>query len=137
MAARHAIATPNAPAAMGTYSQAIVAGRMVHTAGQIGIDPRTMALVQNAEGQVEQVFRNLQAIAEAAGSRLDDAVQLTVYLVDLSIWPLVNAWMVGHFTAPYPARSAVGVASLPLGAVIEAQAVFALPDPADEDLPQN
>jgi reactive intermediate/imine deaminase len=120
-----------APAPVGTYSQAVVinpsAGRMVWVSGQIGLDPATGALVgDDFEAQARQVFRNLSAIAEAAGGSLSDVVKLTLFLTDLSEFAKANAIMAEHFPVPYPARSAVGVASLPKGAVFEAEAVMVL-----------
>jgi reactive intermediate/imine deaminase len=120
-----------APAPVGTYSQAVVinpsAGQMVWVSGQIGLDPTTGALVgDDFEAQARQVFLNLAAIAEAAGGSLRDIVKVTLFLTDLSEFAKANAIMAEHFPEPYPARSAVGVASLPKGALFEAEAVMVL-----------
>jgi reactive intermediate/imine deaminase len=125
---KRAIECATAPAAIGTYSQAIVSGDTVYLSGQIPLDPRTMQLVTGDAGaQIEQVFRNLAAVAAAAGATLDDCVKLTVYLVDLAHFPLVNEVMARHFHPPHPARAAIGVASLPRGAIVEMDAILALP----------
>jgi reactive intermediate/imine deaminase len=122
------ISTDEAPRAVGPYSQAVVAGQLVFTAGQLGLDPTKMALVDHtAASQVRQVFENLRAIARQKGAGLGDIVKLTVYLTDLKDWPAVNEVMEELFEAPYPARSAVGVAELPLGACVEADAVIVIP----------
>ena len=124
---RTIIATAAAPAAIGPYSQAVRSGNTVYTSGQIALDPVSGQLVEGGiEAQAEQVFRNLRAVAEAAGGGLDDAVKLTLFLTDLSHFGLVNEAMQRHFEAPYPARSTVGVASLPRGALFEAEAVLVL-----------
>lgn len=123
------IATDTAPRALGPYSQGRVVNNLVFTAGQIGLDPATMALVDDTEGQIRQVFRNLLAIVGEAGGDTSSVMKLTVYLADLAHWPLVNAVMAEVFSAPFPARTAVGVAELPLGAVIEIEAVASLPTP--------
>lgn len=123
-----AISTPEAPAALGPYSQAVRSGRTIYLAGQIGLDPCTMALEVEASEQVRRVFRNIRAICHAAGADLDQMAQLTVYLTDLAIWPVVNEVMREFFAAPFPARTAVGVAALPLGAVVECDAVISLED---------
>lgn len=120
------ISTAGAPAALGTYSQATVCGRTMYTAGQIGLDPDTMQLVDGAENQVRQVFDNLAAICAAGGGRLDHIARMTVYLVDASHWGLVNKVMAERFSAPFPARTALGVAWLPLGAAVEIEAVVDL-----------
>jgi reactive intermediate/imine deaminase len=121
-----------APAPVGTYSQAVVInpspGKMVWVSGQIGLDPTTGTLVgDDFEAQARQVFQNLSAIALAAGGSLHDVVKLTLFLTDLSEFAKANAIMAEHFPEPYPARSAVGVASLPKGALFEADAVMVLP----------
>ena len=122
------IATANAPAAIGTYSQAIRAGDTVYLSGQIPLDPSTMELVSDAaQAQIHQVFRNLQAVAEAAGGSLNDVVRLSVYLTDLGHFGSVNEIMAGYFDEPYPARAAIGVAALPRGALVEMDAVLYLP----------
>lgn len=118
--------TAAAPAAIGTYSQAIRAGDTVYLSGQIGLDPQTMTLVDGVEAQIHQVFRNLRAVAQAAGGGLDDLVRVTVYLTDLAHFGKVNEIMATYFTEPYPARAAIGVASLPRGAVVELDGVLVL-----------
>ena len=124
------VSTAAAPAAIGPYSQAVRMGDTVYTSGQIALDPGSGQLVDGGiEAQAEQVFRNLRAVAEAAGGSLDDAVKLTLFLTDLSHFGLVNEAMQRHFKAPYPARSTVGVASLPRGALFEAEAVLVLSRP--------
>ncbi len=121
------ISTANAPAAIGVYSQAARVGNTIWVSGQIPLDPATKELVSgDMESQVRQVFRNLQAIVEAAGAGLDDVVKATVYLTDLSHFALVNRIMAEYFREPYPARAAVGVAALPRGAQIEVECVVAL-----------
>ena len=122
------IATANAPAAIGTYSQAIRAGDTVYLSGQIPLDPSTMELVSDAaQAQIHQVFRNLQAVAEAAGGSLNNVVRLSVYLTDLGHFGSVNEIMAEYFDEPYPARAAIGVAALPRGALVEMDAVLYLP----------
>jgi reactive intermediate/imine deaminase len=120
------ISTPKAPGAIGTYSQALRCGDTIYLSGQIGLDPATMQLVEGFDAQVKRVFDNLQAVAQAAGASLDDAAKLTIYLTDLAHFAQVNAVMAGYFSQPYPARAAVGVAALPRGALIEADAVLVL-----------
>ena len=117
------IATSHAPAAIGTYSQAVRAGNTVYLSGQIGLDPASMSMVLGFEGQTEQVFENLKAVAEAAGGSLADAVKLTLYLTDLANFAKVNEIMARYFDQPYPARAAVGVKELPKGALVEADAI--------------
>jgi reactive intermediate/imine deaminase len=124
--ARSIISTPNAPAAIGTYSQAVRAGDTLYLSGQIGLDPQTGQLVDGIENQIDRVFRNLNAVAEAAGGSLADSVKLTVYLTDLAHFARVNEIMARHFGEPYPARAAVGVAALPRGALVEADAILVL-----------
>lgn len=124
--ARSTVSTPNAPAAIGTYSQAVRAGNTLYVSGQIGLDPATGQLVVGIENQIPRVFENLKAVAEAAGGTLADAVKLTVYLTDLAHFARVNEIMSAYFQQPYPARAAVGVASLPRGALIEADAILVL-----------
>ncbi len=123
---RSTIATPNAPAAIGTYSQAIRVGDTLYLSGQIGLDPATGQLVDGIENQIYRVFANLKAVAEAGGGSLADAVKLTVYLTDLSHFARVNEVMTRYFDKPYPARAAVGVVALPRGALIEADAILVL-----------
>ncbi len=122
---REAITTTDAPAAIGTYSQAIKAGDMIYVSGQIPLDPNSGELVDgDINVQVEQVFRNLKAVAQAAGTSLNKAVKITVYLTDLRHFGIVNETMERYFDVPYPARAALGVASLPRGAEVEADAIL-------------
>jgi len=124
---KQAIQSNDAPAAIGTYSQAIRQGDLVFMSGQIPLDPATMALVDgDFEARARQVFSNLQAVAEAAGGGLDNIVKLTIFLTDLDNFATVNSVMEDFFTQPYPARAAVGVASLPKGVDVEADAILAL-----------
>ena len=118
------IQTPGAPEAIGTYSQAIRAGATVYLSGQIGLDPATMQMAEGVEGQTHRVFRNLAAVAAAAGLSLDHAVRMTVYLTDLAHFARVNEIMVQYVREPYPARAAVGVAGLPRGALVEIDAIL-------------
>ncbi len=120
------IQSPDAPKAIGTYSQAVRVSDTVYLSGQIGLDPSTMQMVAGVEAQIHQVFLNLQAVASAAGGSLDQVVKLTVFLTDLENFPKVNEIMAGYFKEPYPARAAVGVAALPRGAQVEADAVMVL-----------
>ncbi len=120
------VRTDNAPVAIGTYSQAVRAGNTVYLSGQIGLDPKSSRLVEGIEAQIHRVFANLKAVAEAAGGSLAGAVKLTVYLTDLAHFAKVNEIMATYFAQPYPARAAVGVAALPRGALIEADAVVVL-----------
>ncbi len=120
------IQTADAPAAIGTYSQAVRVDRTVYLSGQIGLDPVSMQLVDGIEAQIHQVFRNLRAVAAAAGGSLADVAKLNVFLTDLGHFAKVNEIMAGYFSQPYPARAAVGVASLPRGALVEADAVLVL-----------
>lgn len=117
----------DAPAAIGTYSQAVRVGNMLYLSGQIGLKPDTMELLDSIGEQTHQVFRNLQAVLAAAGGKLDDVVKLTVYLTDLAHFAKVNEIMALYFCAPYPARAAVGVAALPKGALVEADGIALLP----------
>ena len=113
------ISTPRAPAAIGTYSQAVKTGRMVFLSGQIPLDPKTMELVDgDIRAQIRQAFENLAAVAEASGGSLADAVRVTVDLTDLAHFPAVNEIMAQYFAEPYPARAAIGVAALPRGAAV-------------------
>jgi reactive intermediate/imine deaminase len=123
---RQIIQTADAPQAIGTYSQAVRAGSTVYLSGQIGLDPKTAQLTEGIESQIHQVFRNLRAVAQAAGGSLDDAVKVTVFLTDLANFARVNEIMAQYFKQPYPARAAVGVASLPRGALVEIEAVLVL-----------
>ena len=118
------ISTPHAPAAIGTYSQAVKVGNTVYLSGQIGLDPVSMQLVEGVEAQVRRVFDNLKAVTEAAGGNMNDIVKLNIFLIDLANFALVNSMMAEYFTQPYPARAAVGVASLPRGALVEADAIL-------------
>ena len=122
------IHTDQAPAAIGAYSQAIRTGNTVYLSGQIPLVPETMQLVsENFVEQAHQVFKNLRAVCEAAGGSLNNIVKLNAYLTDLSHFATFNAVMEQYFAAPYPARAAVGVTSLPRGALVEAEAVLVLP----------
>lgn len=123
---KQAIYTAAAPQAIGTYSQAIRSGDTVYLSGQIGLDPATMQLVDGIDAQIHRVFDNLQAVADEAGGRLDQAVKLTVYLTDLAHFARVNEIMSKYFTQPYPARAAIGVAALPRGALVEVDAILTL-----------
>jgi len=120
------IQTPDAPAAIGTYSQAVRVDSTVYLSGQIGLDPATMQMAEGIEAQIQRVFQNLRAVAGAAGGSLSDVVKLNVYLTDLSNFARVNEIMATYFTAPYPARAAVGVAALPRGALVEMDGVMYL-----------
>ena len=124
---RKVITTNNAPEAIGTYSQAIHTGSTVYLSGQIPLLPETMEIISDdiAE-QINQVFRNLSAVAEAADGNLDDIVKLNVFLTDLSHFPTVNEIMATYFNQPYPARAAIGVAALPKGAAVEMDAILEL-----------
>jgi len=125
---RAAISTGLAPQAIGTYSQAVKVGEWVYLSGQIPLIPETMELVPgDMQAQIRQVFGNLSAVSSAAGGSLADIVKLTVYLVDMGDFPLVNEVMAQYFSQPYPARAAVGVASLPKGARVEIDAIMSLP----------
>jgi reactive intermediate/imine deaminase len=122
---KEAVTTTDAPAAIGTYSQAIKAGSTVYVSGQIPLDPNSGEMVQGRiDEQIEQVFNNLKAVAHAAGTSLNNAVKITVYLTDLQHFGLVNEAMERFFDAPYPARAALGVAALPRGAEVEADAIL-------------
>jgi reactive intermediate/imine deaminase len=124
---RETIQTDGAPAAIGTYSQAVRVDDTVYVSGQIPLDPATMELVAGPiEAQIRRVLDNLQAVARAAGGDLCDVVKLNVYLTDLAHFPLVNTAMAEYFGQPYPARAAIGVAALPRGAAVEMDAVLVL-----------
>ena len=124
---KHAIHSENAPAAIGTYSQAIRTGDLVFLSGQIPLDAATMEVVEgDFEARARQVFENLKAVATAAGGDLDKVVKLTIFLTDLSNFATVNSVMEDYFDKPFPARAAVGVASLPKGVDVEADAILAL-----------
>jgi reactive intermediate/imine deaminase len=121
------IHTDGAPGAIGTYSQAIQTGNLVFMSGQIPLDPATMEVVEgDFAARAHRVFQNLRAVADAAGGNLDQAVKLTIFLTDLNDFATVNSVMAEYFTEPYPARAAVGVASLPKGVDVEAEAILAL-----------
>jgi reactive intermediate/imine deaminase len=121
---RKIIHTDDAPKAIGTYSQAVRVGDTVYFAGQIGLDPKTMQMVDGIDTQIRRVFDNLKAVAEAAGGTLDDVVRFTVYLTDLKHFARVNEIMATYLKEPYPARAAVGVASLPRDALVEIDAIM-------------
>ncbi|NJN52894.1 MAG: RidA family protein [Gammaproteobacteria bacterium] len=122
------MATSHAPAAIGTYSQAVRVGDTVYLSGQIPLDPKTMTLVGGGiDAEIHQVFKNLRAVTQAAGGGLDDCVKLTVYLKSLEHFPRVNEIMAQYMSEPYPARAAIGVADLPKGAAVEIEGVMALP----------
>jgi len=121
------ITTDQAPQAIGTYSQAVAAGGHIYLSGQIPLVPATMELVDgDVKAQIRQVFDNLSAVATAAGGSLADIVKLNVFLTDLTNFPLVNEIMAGYFKEPYPARAAIGVASLPKDAQVEMDAIMVL-----------
>lgn len=120
------ISTPNAPAAIGTYSQAVRVGDTVYLSGQIGLDPASMQMVEGIDAQIVRVFENLKAVAEAAGGSLADVVKLNVFLTDLGNFAKVNETMAKYFSQPFPARAAVGVKELPRGALVEADGVMSL-----------
>ena len=124
--ARIIVQTPDAPAAIGTYSQAVRIDNTAYLSGQIGLDPTSMQLVDGIDAQIHQVFRNLRAVALAAGGELSDIAKLNIFLTDLTHFTRVNEIMAEYFVAPYPARAAVGVASLPRGALVEADAVMVM-----------
>jgi reactive intermediate/imine deaminase len=119
--------TDKAPSAIGTYSQAAIGGGLTFISGQIPLVPETMEVVEgDFEARAVQVFENLKAVAEEAGGTLNDAVKITVFMTDLDNFAIVNSVMERYFNQPYPARAAVGVASLPKGVDIEADAVLAI-----------
>ncbi len=121
------IHTDSAPAAIGTYSQAIQSGSLVFLSGQIPLDPETMEIVDgDFEARARRVFANLKAVTEAAGGTLDQIVKCTIYLTDLDNFATVNSVLAEFFEEPYPARAALGVASLPKGSDVEAEAILAL-----------
>jgi reactive intermediate/imine deaminase len=121
------ISTTDAPQAIGTYSQAVKVGNTVYLSGQIPLAPETMELVEgDMRAQIIRVFDNLTAVAKAAGGSLADISKLNIFLTDLSHFPLVNEIMAEYFSEPYPARAAVGVASLPKGALVEMDAIMTL-----------
>ena len=121
------ISTANAPATIGTYSQAAQVGNTVWVSGQIALDPKTQSLVVGGiEAEAHQVFKNVKAIVTAAGAGMDDVVKATVFLTDLANFALVNKIMAEYFREPYPARAALGVSALPRGAQIEVECIVAL-----------
>ena len=124
--AKTIIHTDTAPAAIGTYSQAVRVGSTVYLSGQIGLDPATMNMADGFEAQTTQVFDNLKAVCEAAGGSLADIVKINFFLTDLGEFAKLNTIMATYFNAPYPARAAVGVAALPKGALVEADGVMIL-----------
>lgn len=124
--AKTIISTPKAPAAIGTYSQAVKVDNTVYLSGQIGLDPESMQMVEGIDAQITRVFENLKAVAEAAGGSLSDVVKLNIFLTDLGNFAKVNEAMTRYFSEPFPARAAIGVASLPRGALVEADGVMAL-----------
>jgi reactive intermediate/imine deaminase len=125
--AKETIRTSKAPQAIGTYSQAVKTGGTVYLSGQIPLQPETMELIEgDMRAQISRVFENLGAVAKAAGGGLQDVVKLNVFLTDLAHFPLVNETMAQYFSEPYPARAAVGVASLPKGAAVEMDAIMVL-----------
>lgn len=126
---RTTVATSDAPGAIGAYSQAVNINGTVYLSGQIPLHPETMTLVEGSSEQIHQVFKNLRAVAKAAGGDMNDIVKLTVYLTDLSLFPVVNDIMAEYFDKPYPARAAVGVAELPKAASIEVEGILVLSQP--------
>ena len=128
MAGKKIIQTQDAPAAIGTYSQAVQVGQTIYLSGQIGLEPATMQMSEEIEQQIHRVFQNLRAVAVAADGSLNDVVKLNVYLTDLAHFALVNQIMVSYFHQPYPARAAVGVAALPRNALVEMDGIMYLQD---------
>ena len=125
--ARHIIQTDKAHAAIGTYSQAVRTGDTVYLSGQIPLDPVGMTLVDSSiDAQIRRVFDNLTAVCEAAGGSINDIVKLNIFLTDLAHFTLVNEIMATYFQQPYPARAAIGVASLPRGAAVEMDGVMVI-----------
>jgi reactive intermediate/imine deaminase len=125
------ISTEHAPAAIGTYSQAVKVGDTVYLSGQIPLDPTSMVLVDtDMPAQINQVFKNLNAVCQAAGGTLNDIVKLNIFLTDLSHFALVNEIMASYFTQPYPARAAIGVAQLPKGAAVEMDGILVINETA-------
>lgn len=124
---KKAIHSDDAPAAIGTYSQAVKSGQFVFLSGQIPLDPATMEMIEgNFEARARRVFENLRSVAIQAGGDLDNIVKLTIYLTDLDNFATVNSVMAEYFQEPYPARAALGVASLPKGADVEAEAILSV-----------
>ena len=120
------INSKDAPEAIGPYSQAIQKGGIIFLSGQIPLDPKTMELVEGIEAQIKQVFENLSQVIKATGATFDDVTKLNIYLTDLSHFTLVNEIMKTYFTEPFPARAAIGVASLPKGSLVEADGFLVL-----------
>ena len=135
--ARQVIQSPDAPAAIGPYSQAVLAGNTLYMSGQIPLDPKTGQLVDGIEAQAHQVFRNLRAVAGAAGATLNDIVKLSILLIDLGDFAKVNEIMASYMEAPYPARATYQVAGLPRGARIEIEATVVLAPSAIAAHPQT
>ena len=123
---RTIVSTTGAPAAIGTYSQAVKVGDTVYLSGQIGLDPATMQMVEGIDAQIVRVFDNLKAVAEASGGSLADIVKINIFLTDLAHFGKVNEAKAAYFQQPYPARAAIGVAALPRGGLVEADAVMVL-----------
>jgi reactive intermediate/imine deaminase len=123
---KHVIATTNAPAAVGPYSQAVKSGNIVFLSGQVGVDPATKQLAADFQGQVRQAFKNMLALVAAAGGTPENLIKLTLFVTDMAKFPVVNQIMAEVVPQPYPARSTVGVASLPLGAQFEVEAILAI-----------
>ncbi len=124
--ARSIISTPNAPAAIGPYSQAVKVGNQVFLSGQIGLDPVSMQMAEGIEAQAVRVFDNLKAVTEAAGASFADVVKINIYVTDLSNFGVVNEVMMRYFAEPYPARATVGVRELPRDALVEADLTLVL-----------
>ena len=125
MTQKEAITSPRAPTAIGPYSQAIRSGNLVFMSGQIPLDPATMEIVQGGvEAQAHQVLKNLASVASEAGGSLDDCVKLTIYMIDLAEFGVVNATMEQYFQKPYPARATIQVSALPRGALVEIEAIM-------------
>ncbi len=123
---RKIIRCTTAPAAIGIYSQAVQVGNTIYLSGQIPLDPVTMQMAEGIDAQIVRVFENLKAVAEAAGASLNDAVKVNIYLTDLANFAKVNEVMARYVVEPYPARAAVGVKELPLGSLVEADAVLVI-----------
>ena len=128
MSSKTMIQTPDAPVAIGTYSQAIRVNGTVYLSGQIGLDPVSMQMAEGIEAQVHRVFQNLRAVASASGGSLDDVVKLNIYLTNMDSFAKVNEIMATYFHQPYPARAAVGVSTLPRGALIEMDGILYIQD---------
>ena len=120
------IQTPDAPAAIGTYSQAIRVGETVYLSGQIGLNPSTMQMVDGIDEQIHRVFQNLRAVTLAANGNLDGIVKLNIFLTDLKHFAKLNEIMAGYFQQPYPARAAVQVSALPRGALVEMDGILVI-----------